>query len=204
MYIYYCNKCQSFESFVGVAEEYRCKDCGNDLLSLGVTIDDWNAMSEEDMMRTIEYSTNEALEKSNQTEEEPVSMEPPKDKPDVRTNLMMCPQCFKEISKNAEDCPHCKHHFENNPKAIKRRQKNRKIGIILTAIGAVCMALFAAFVIFVMGRMTVPAIKYGGCIFGVAGIVLLVIGIIKIVKSRQPKLELSATIDEAIDMVIEN
>lgn len=200
MYIYYCDKCKAFESFVGVDEEWKCKECGNDLLSLGVTIDEWNALSEDQMLTTINYAKEEQEKKNSKYDYSNVKDDIEKVKPNVRVNLMDCPKCGKMISPMSVDCPHCDFHFVNNPAAVRERGKKRRQGVISTIIGVILALIGMIYELLMVIIGIVPAINtilngdkngmyyvvfLGGAIVAAAGITMVVFGIMRIVKNKK-------------------
>ncbi len=54
LFIYYCPVCSGLDSFEGIAEEHICPACGKPFLPLRVTVDEWNDMSNSDMLAAIE------------------------------------------------------------------------------------------------------------------------------------------------------
>ncbi len=51
MNVGYCNKCNNVE---GYNTEKKCGNCGGVLTDLGVTIDEWNSMSDSEMIECVE------------------------------------------------------------------------------------------------------------------------------------------------------
>lgn len=204
MFIYFCDKCKAFECFVEADEEWKCKECGNTLLPLGVTIDEWNALSEADMLKTINYARDEAERKAYKAEFPEQMEDPNKNVLDVRVNLMECPKCLKMISPNSAKCPHCDYFFVNNPAAVKQRNADKKAGIIMLIIAAICVIAFVLYSCFVSGKFIVTLISealdgdytgidyikgFGIYALLIAAIVLVIIGVIKLLHSRVPESE---------------
>lgn len=204
MFVYHCDKCKAFESFVEADEDWKCKECGNDLMPLGVTIDEWNALSEENMMKTINFAREEAERKKRKFDVPEAMEDPNKYMPDVRINLMECPKCLKQISPNSSSCPYCQYYFVNNPNAVKIRRSNRKAGISLIASAMVLILIFVLYSIFVSGKFIVELVKeamtgqytaldwlksFGIYALLILAVVFIVIGIKKLLKSRTPKSE---------------
>lgn len=199
MYIYYCDKCQSFESFVGAEEEWKCKNCGSELIPLGVTIDEWNAMTNDQMLDTIDFAKAEFDKKNAKYEYPEVMDEPKQPKPDVRVNLMECPECFKSISPKSMRCPYCEHYFVNNPKAVRRRKAKRKtsikvllIGLLPAIIGAVYEGIILSGKVLegeltllkATGSSLLHLVLYGGFAFVLIGLIMIIVGIIGIVTNK--------------------
>lgn len=219
MYIYYCDKCRSFESFVGADEEWKCKECGGDLLPLGVTIDEWNAMTNDQMLETIDFAKSEYDKKNAKYDYSNVADEPKQPKPDVRVDLMECPDCFKMISPKSTKCPHCGHYFVNNPKAVRRRKAKRKLSlkIMLTALiplllggvyeGIILSGKFFAgelTLLYATGSSMLYVVEYGGFVFVAAGVIMLLFGIIGFVKNKPYIAEKIKEDDEWQEGVIES
>ncbi len=57
-FIYYCPKCVKFNAFKSKTGSFKCPDCGNQFLSLGVTVDDWNNYTNDEMLDAIEKAKN--------------------------------------------------------------------------------------------------------------------------------------------------
>lgn len=199
MYIYYCDKCKAFESFVGADEEWKCKECGGDLIALGVTIDEWNAMTNDQMLDTIEFAKAEYDKKTKKFDYSDVVDEPKQPKPDVRVDLMECVECFKMISPKSVKCPHCGHFFVNNPKAVRRRKAKRKLSLKILLIGILPAILGGAYEAVILsgailsgeitlmratGTMLIYPILYGGCVVGGIGLLMILFGIIGFAKNK--------------------
>jgi len=199
MYIYYCDKCQSFESFVGAEEEWKCKGCGSELIPLGVTIDEWNAMTNDQMLDTIDFAKAEFDKKNSKYDYPEVMDEPKQPKPDVRVDLMECPECFKSISPKSMRCPYCEHYFVNNPKAVRRRKAKRKtsikvllIGLLPAIIGAVYEGIILSGEVLegeltllqATGSSLLYPVLYGGFVLVLAGLIMIITGIIGIATNK--------------------
>ena len=199
MYIYYCDKCKAFESFVGADEEWKCKECGGDLIALGVTIDEWNAMTNDQMLDTIEFAKAEYDKKNKKFDYSDVLDEPKQPKPDVRVDLMECVECYKMISPKSVKCPHCGHFFVNNPKAVRRRKAKRKLSIKILLIGLLPAILGGAYEAVILsgsilsgeitlmratGTMLIYPVLYGGCVVGGIGLLMILFGIIGFAQNK--------------------
>ncbi len=58
MFIFFCKNCNKFEAFKSKAGGFKCPDCGQEYLSLGVTVDEWNNFSNDEMLDVIEKAKN--------------------------------------------------------------------------------------------------------------------------------------------------
>ncbi len=58
MFIYFCKKCNNLESFKSKTGSFKCPECGEEFLPLGVTVDEWNGFSNEEMLNAIERAKN--------------------------------------------------------------------------------------------------------------------------------------------------
>ncbi len=52
-YVFFCAKCNNLEIRDDVVGQYKCDTCGEYLLSLGKTMEQWNELSNEEMSRQI-------------------------------------------------------------------------------------------------------------------------------------------------------
>lgn len=199
MYIYYCDKCKSLESFSGAEEEWKCKECGSDFWPLGVTIDEWNAMTNEQMLDTINFAQLEYEKKTKKYDYSNVADEPAQPKPDVRVDLMECPDCYKMISPKSTKCPHCGHYFVNNPKAVRRRKAKRKLALQILLIGLIPVLLGGIYEAIILsgkvleGEMTLLRatgsnmlylVQYGGFAFVAIGLAMIIFGLVGIIANK--------------------
>lgn len=53
MYIYFCEQCKSLESAKEIDGKYNCNSCGNRMLPLECSLDEWNEFSNDEMLETI-------------------------------------------------------------------------------------------------------------------------------------------------------
>ena len=54
MFIYFCKNCSKFDAFEDKTGKNVCPDCGKEFAPLGVTIEEWNEFSNEEMLALIE------------------------------------------------------------------------------------------------------------------------------------------------------
>ncbi len=56
MFIFFCENCKKFDAFKSETGNFKCPDCGGEYLPLGVTVDEWNNYSDEQMLEAIKNS----------------------------------------------------------------------------------------------------------------------------------------------------
>lgn len=61
MYIYYCPNCNGFDSFDTETGEHLCPSCNKLYLPLQTSVEDWNNMSNDEMLSTIERAKKPAI-----------------------------------------------------------------------------------------------------------------------------------------------
>ena len=80
MYIYYCPKCNGFDTFNEISGVYDCHTCKVPYLPLKVSIDDWNNMSDDEMVAVISKAKNTLIRKPavslDRVEKEPAPVNP--------------------------------------------------------------------------------------------------------------------------------
>ena len=54
MFIFFCDNCKSFEAFDSYSGDFKCPNCGQEYLPLGFTIDEWNELTNDEMLQAIE------------------------------------------------------------------------------------------------------------------------------------------------------
>ncbi len=101
-FVYFCTKCNNLELQEEISGQYRCSSCGEMLLPLKKTADEWNNCSESDMMSIIENAKNPVGLKKPSFLNTPVT-----DNNADNSNMMNCPDCGSRISKRATSCPNC-------------------------------------------------------------------------------------------------
>ena len=118
MYIYFCEKCQEFEAFKSNNGDFKCPNCGCEYLALGVTVDEWNGFSNDEMLDTIDRAKDKkkpVIKKTTEKKTKPETAysdgEAEADKviEQVKTNnnQVSCPKCKTSISKEEKKCPNC-------------------------------------------------------------------------------------------------
>ncbi len=65
MYIFYCQKCNEIDALKSKTGIYKCPDCGSNYLPLGVTVDEWNEFSDDEIRNTILKAKNSAVKTPN-------------------------------------------------------------------------------------------------------------------------------------------
>lgn len=53
MFVYYCKKCQYLEERENLDGVYKCNECGEQLISLKLSTNEWNSLTEEEMTNCI-------------------------------------------------------------------------------------------------------------------------------------------------------
>ena len=100
MNVGYCKKCQNVEDY---SEGKVCSQCGDMLFDLGVTIEEWNSMSDSEMIDCVER-----VNKKKTIKQAPSIL---KAKKDVSLVSGICPQCGGKIkvdkTQEAAVCEHC-------------------------------------------------------------------------------------------------
>ncbi len=98
MNVGYCKKCKNIEVF---SDKKTCSSCGGELINLGVTPEQWNMLSEEEMANCIMQAVGASPQKTGSTDT-------------AKSTLLVpgiCPQCGGKLkvdkSQEAAICEHC-------------------------------------------------------------------------------------------------
>lgn len=54
MYIFFCEHCSKLDAFKSKTGSFKCPDCGREYLALEVTVEEWNELSNDEMLDRIE------------------------------------------------------------------------------------------------------------------------------------------------------
>ncbi len=134
MYIYFCEKCNSFEAFKSKTGSFKCPNCGVDFLPLGVTVDEWNNFSNDEMLETIDKARKPKVEIKK-----PVM---PVTKPETAPR--------KPISKPKQEPEYDDEDFDYEDYREKPRGRNKLLIPII--IGVIAIVLAAGVILFFVLR----------------------------------------------------
>lgn len=132
MFIYYCENCNEFKAFQSQKGNFKCPGCGKEFLALDVSIDDWNQLSNEEMLQAI-----------NKAKEPTVYIK----KPDFIDADTEKTKSSEEDSSSLSRPEHKKQTLDTNfsPEKTQNRQKqkrktpNKKWTIIIISVILACL-----------------------------------------------------------------
>lgn len=161
-YVYYCKKCNELETNAEIDKKLDCYSCGETMIPLKITEDEWNGLSNDEMIRVINRSSHSTLKKPNLDAE------------NNNPNLIKCLACGHMISKKARSCPQCGYVLDEYKEENVATTPGRNVGIVLIIIGIL---------LFIACFSHIAAHPYGGGsdLDGIgcgSGIIMTVVGII--------------------------
>lgn len=62
MFIFYCNHCNDLKVFSDSQGQYFCQNCNDKMISLGVPLETWNTLTNEEMLRLIDNANSKPVE----------------------------------------------------------------------------------------------------------------------------------------------
>jgi ribosomal protein L32 len=167
-YVYYCRKCNNLETSPEKDGNLQCSSCGESMMPLKVSQDEWNELSNEEMLNLINKPSQNTLKK------------PKFDTEEVNNNLMKCPACGHMISKKARSCPQCGYVLDDHKEENVATTPGRNTGIVLIIIGI--LLFIACFSHIAAHPYGYSALDGPGC--GI-GIIMTVIGIIVVLVNHR-------------------
>lgn len=138
MYVYYCENCKNMEAFESENLVEKCSVCSHDLVSLHKTDEEWNKLSNSEMVdiiRKMRPQTVKTERKSFFDEDFGLQQAGPK----VSSNT--CPYCGNVIGSDVLFCPKCGRALANSSPNNEVKIKKKKKAPIIIAIVALVLLL---------------------------------------------------------------
>ena len=134
MYIYFCQKCKNLEAFESDNLHEKCPVCNSELVSLYKSVEEWNDLSNEEMLATIKKTQNQFIN----------GVKKPFFIDDHKPEDEFCPSCGEKLDDNAVFCVRCGKTIGNTLKRHggKKKKKNKIIIPIIALLFLIIIGVF--------------------------------------------------------------